>query len=235
MEKIYLKNINVPTSWEEVTLKQFTEYLQKLEELKKENEDELDKSKLVFESITSFSNLTKEDLAQYPIDVVERIIEKMDFLTKPLPDYEAKNKITVNDEEYQINFFEKLKLQEYLDANQVLEKDKYNYALLLTILCRKNGEVYNDDFIANTLEDRQKMFEGLPVSKVMPLVNFFLNYLKIYKTCTLLSMLADHEKAEIINYVENTLVSLEKEAFSLRYSPLLIIRLKRLLRLAKNI
>lgn len=234
MEKIYLKNIDVPTSWDEVTLKQFTDYIQKLEELKKENEEELDKSKLVFESITSFSNLTKEDLAQYPIDVVELIVEKMNFLTKPLPDYEPKNNITVNDEEYKINFFEKLKLQEYLDANQVLEKDKYNYALLLTILCRKNGEIYDDDFIANVLEDRQKMFEGLPVSKVMPLVNFFLNYLKIYKVCTHLSTLADQEKEEIINFAENMLKSLNSKAYTLQYSPLLAFRLKRLLRLVKS-
>jgi hypothetical protein len=234
MEKIYLKNINIPTSWDEVTLKQFTSYIQKLEELKKENEEELDKSKLVFESITSFSNLSKEELAQYPIDVVERIVEKMEFLTKPLPTYEPKNKITVNDEEYKINFFEKLKLQEYLDANQVLEKDKYNYALILTILCRKNGEKYDDDFIANTLEDRQKMFEGLAVSKVMPLINFFLNYLKIYKTSILLSSLADQTREKIISYVENTLKSLESKGYTLQYSPLLVFRLKRLLRLVKN-
>lgn len=235
MEKIYLKNINIPTSWDEVTLKQFTSYIQKLEDLKKENEEELDKSKLVFESITSFSNLTKEELAQYPIDVVERIVEKMDFLTKPLPTYEPKNKIIVNNEEYKINFFEKLKLQEYLDANQVIEKDKYNYALLLTILCRKNGEIYDDDFIANTLEDRQKMFEGLPVSKVMPLINFFLNYLKIYKTSILLSTLADQGKEEIINYVKNMQKSLNNKAYTLRYSPVLAFRLQNLLRCAKNI
>lgn len=234
MEKIYLKNINVPTSWEEVTLKQFTDYIQKLEELKKEDE-ELDKSKLVFESITSFSNLTKEDLAQFPIDVVELIVEKMDFLTKPLPTYEPKNIIVINDEEYKINFLEKLKLQEYLDANQVLEKDKNNYALLLTILCRKNGEVYDDDFIANTLEERQKMFEGLSVSKVMPVVNFFLNYLKIYKTSILLSTLADQGKEEIINFVKSMQKSLNSKAYTLRFSPVLAFRLQNLLRCAKHI
>ena len=235
MEKIYLKNINIPTSWDEVTLKQFTNYIQKLEDLKKENEEELDKSKLVFESITSFSNLTKEELAQYPINVVERILGKMNFIFEPLPTYEPKNNITVNDKEYKINFFEKLKLQEYLDANQVLEKDKYNYTLLLTILCRKNGEKYDDDFIANTLEERQRMFEELPVSKVMPLINFFLNYLKIYKTSILLSTLADHTKEKITNFVENTLKSLESKAFTSQYSPLLVFRLKRLLRHVKNI
>ena len=73
---------------------------------------------------------------------------------------------------------EKLKVKEYLDLNTVLENDKYNYPVILSILCRKENEEYDEIFIADKLDDRIQMYEELPVTKALAIIGFFLNLWK---------------------------------------------------------
>ena len=73
-----------------------------------------------------------------------------------------------------INYTEKLKFGEFVDVEGLIKDDKYNYAALLGMLCRKDKEIYDDDFIADKLDDRIKMFEELSIDKALQLINFFL-------------------------------------------------------------
>lgn len=195
-DKIELGNYKVASKWEDITLKQWQDYLR----LIGESEDgKID----VADTIVAFSNIPKEELMQMPTPVFEKILSHMSFLTEE-PIKEPTNKVVINNETYAINFMDKLKVQEYLDVNTVLSDDRYNYALIFAILCRRYEEVYDDDFIANKIDDRIKMFEDMSVMDALGLISFFLHlYLKSQRLTQ--SYLAVEElKSEVEELVKST-------------------------------
>ena len=70
---------------------------------------------------------------------------------------------------------EELKFGEFVDVQTVLDADKDNFPAILSIICRKEGEIYNDEYIAKLQPKRMEMFAKQPVTKVYPIINFFLN------------------------------------------------------------
>ena len=131
-------NITIPTSWEEINLETFI----KLQALY------ADGNKPSIQNILSIlSNQSIEEVNKYPALVMEKIMEKLTYLSEPITDV-VSNKVIIDDVTYQINYLEDLKFGEYVDVNMILDADKSNYAALLAILCRKENEIYNDDFNA---------------------------------------------------------------------------------------
>lgn len=178
MKKKY--NITIPTSWEEITLNQFVQ-LQSL--YANENKPSFN------EIISVLTNIELNELNEYPYFIIEKLMDKLDYLSQEITD-KASNKIEINGETYQINYLEHLKFGEYVDVNTVIDGDKNNFKAILAILCRKEGEIYNDDFIALELNKRMDMFDMQPITKVYPLINFFLT----------LSMTSEHNMKQ---YLEN--------------------------------
>ena len=158
-------SITVPTSWDEITLEQFTKIIQL--------NDGKDEEVSLTDIMAILTNTDRSYIYSLPSDFVHTIMAHLLFLNEPLKE-EAKSEVEINGEKYIINYMEKLKFGEYTDANTVMQSNKYNYAALLAILCRKKGEVYNDDYIANILDDRIEMWNKQPITKVYPLVCFFL-------------------------------------------------------------
>ena len=153
--------VTIPTKWEDITLKQFCELMRVYD---KDDKDILD----VLEVL---SGRTKSELRQMPADFIDTMMQHLQFMNIPL-NVEADSKIVINGEEYKVNHTEKLKFGEWTDAETVLkEKD---YAGLLAILARKDGEIYDDDFIANELDKRIELFNSLSITKALVLLNFFL-------------------------------------------------------------
>lgn len=173
-------NITIPTSWEEITLNQFVQ-LQSL--YANENKPSFN------EIISVLTNIELNELNEYPYFIIEKLMDKFDYLSQEITD-KASNKIEINGETYQINYLEHLKFGEYVDVNTVIDGDKNNFKAILAILCRKEGEIYNDDFIALELNKRMDMFDMQPITKVYPLINFFLT----------LSMTSEHNMKQ---YLEN--------------------------------
>ena len=155
--------ITVPTKWEEVTLKQFTELLTIYD---KENKDILD-------IISMFTGRSKDELRKYPMDFINEILVHLQFMNTPL-NIKPSNWVEIDGKKYSINYMEKLKFGEFVDVETIIKDNKYNYPAILGILCRMDGEVYDDDFIAEKLNDRVKMFEELDMPSAMRLINFFL-------------------------------------------------------------
>lgn len=173
-------NITIPTSWDEITLNQFV----KLQSLyANENKPSFN------EIISVLTNIELNELNEYPYFIIEKLMDKLDYLSQEITD-KASNKIEINGETYQINYLEHLKFGEYVDVNTVIDGDKNNFKAILAILCRKEGEIYNDDFIALELNKRMDMFDMQPITKVYPLINFFLT----------LSMTSEHNMK---SYLEN--------------------------------
>lgn len=159
----------IPTSWEGVTLEMY----QKLEEIYEgENVD-------IRDIIACLANKERKDVDELPTEFFEELLKSIAFIKEKPETPEPSSSIEISGEAYQINIMEKLKTGEFIDSQMALEGDKHNYALLFAILCRKENEVYNDEFIANILPERVELFKKQPIMKILPLVGFFLQVWKI--------------------------------------------------------
>ena len=155
--------INIPTKWEDITLKQFQELMKIYEQ---EDKDILD-------ILALFTQRSKKELKQMPSEFIETMLVHLQFMNTKL-EVEPSSQIDIDGKIYRINYTEKLKFGEFVDVETLIKEDKYNWAGILAMLCRLEGEVYDDDFIADKLDGRIKMYEELPINKALQLINFFL-------------------------------------------------------------
>lgn len=157
----------VPTKWDDVTLEMF----QKIEKYYSDKDKDFD----VREVLDIFTNHTRDEIDQLPINFTEKLMNELSFL-KEQPQYgDASPKIEIDGEEYCINVMEKLKTGEYVAIDTILKNDSHDYISILAVLCRKNGEIYDSKFEAEVFEERQKLFAKQPIMKIMPLISFFLS------------------------------------------------------------
>ena len=154
--------VQLPTKWEDITLEQFQELMRIY------NEEDRD----ILDIVSLFSKKDKKELRQMPAEFVETMIVHLQFMNCKL-DAEPISNIVIDGNLYKLNYMEKLKMGEWVDSETVMQADKYDYSSLLGILCRLDGEVYDDDFIANKLDKRIEMFKQLSITKALGLLNFF--------------------------------------------------------------
>ena len=157
----------VPNQWEDVTLKM----VQKIEKYYSDKDKDFD----VREVLDIFTDHTRDEIDQLPINFTDKLLNELSFL-KEQPKYgDASPKIEIDGEEYCINVMEKLKTGEYVAIDTILKSDPHDYISILAVLCRKNGEIYDSKFEAEVFEDRQKLFAKQSIIKIMPWISFLLN------------------------------------------------------------
>lgn len=156
---------NLPKSWDDVTLAKFSN----LQRIKGEGEAQ------IYDLLQALCDKTKDEVMQLPIEFVEKMLNRMDFIYTTPKIAAPTNKIEIDGQVYQVNYLEKLKAGEYISFDTVIKSDQYNYAAMLAILCRKPDEIYDSKFEAEKFEDREKMFGNQPITKILPIINFFLN------------------------------------------------------------
>lgn len=167
-----------PRGWNELTLKQF----QDIERYYSDKDKQFD----VREVLNLFTDHSVEEISQLPIDFVDKLLNELSWL-QDAPEYgEARPYIDINGERYQVNVQEKLKTGEYIAVETAMKGDVHNYAAILAILCRKQGEIYDSHFENEVLPSRIELFERQPVMEVMPIVSFFLNLWLVLGKHTLL-------------------------------------------------
>ena len=127
----------------------------------------------ILDIISMFTGRDKDELRKYPMDFINEILIHLQFMNTPL-NIKPSNWVEIDGKKYSINYMEKLKFGEFVDVETIIKDNKYNYPAILGVLCRMEGEVYDDDFIAEKLNDRVKMFEELDMPSAMRLINFFL-------------------------------------------------------------
>ena len=209
--------INIPTKWEDITLKQFQELMKIYEQ---EDKDILD-------ILALFSGRDKKELKQMPKEFIDTMLVHLQFMNTTL-EVEPNSSIEINGETYKINYTEKLKFGEFVDVEGLIKDDKYNYAALLGILCRKDKEIYDDDFIADKLDDRIKMFEELSIDKALQLINFFLK-LKLRSIAYTQKSLALQEGKELAESLVQSTRDLVKDGAGNMFDSIYVKReLKRL-------
>ena len=179
---IDLGSWNVPDSWDKVTLKMYQE-IERLFDGKKEDFD-------VRKVLHLLTNHTEDEINMLPLDFLEEIMGYLSFITQPIPEQEPRNWVDIDGERYTVHSENKLKTGEYIASDTALKGDSHNYAAILAILCRKDGELYDSRFEAEVLENRIKLFEEQPVVNILPIVSFFLRLYIISTAPTLLSLKA---------------------------------------------
>ena len=203
-------NITVPTSWDEITLKQFITLMKLQEEEGKEEPS-------IVDIMAVLTGTDKKYIYSLPSDFANTIMAHLLFLNKPLKE-EPKAEVIIDGNLYKINYMEKLKFGEYTDANTVMANDKFDYASLLAILCRREGEIYDDDYIAEHLDERTEMWNNQPITKVYPLVCFFLT-LSALSGIHLEHYMTEGEQAidQLLTHIEDSLRNGAVKKFSLSY------------------
>lgn len=226
MEKINLGNYNICTSWNEVTLLQWQNYVKKASE----NNGAVD----IISTLETFSDIPREVINQMPTDLFESVIKRLKWVSSE-PEIEPSNKVVIDGEEYLINHMEKLKVKEYLDINTVLENDKYNYSVLFAILCRKPNEEYDEAFIADVLPHRIEMFEKSNVLQTMGLITFFLTLSIGLRKHSQSYLVAEHLREELTEVVKSIKSSLKLTDYITPSKVQQIMTLRKLEKSLKNI
>lgn len=197
-EKIDYGVWNLPKGWDELTLKQF----QQIEEYYADKDKEFD----VRDVLEVFTDHSRDEVDQLPIEFTESLLEALKWLSEPPKYGQPINYVDIDGERYEVNVREKLKTGEYVAVNTVIKSNPHNYAALLAILCRKNGEIYDSKFENEVLSSRVEMFEKQSVVSVMPIVFFFINLWIALGQTTQLSLRVE----EAINLEREHILSLRK-------------------------
>ena len=213
-----------PKSWDELTLKQF----QAIEKYYSDKDKKFD----VREVLELFTDHSRDEIDQLPIDFVDKLLNELTWLHETPTWGESTNHIEIDGEKYQVNVMEKLKTGEYIAVDTVLKSDKNNYAAIMAILCRKEGELFDSKFENEVLGDRIKMWEKVGVTKVMPIISFFFElWLASQKSTQLYSMVE-----EAINLTRKDIENSHKDgALSKRSMKSAMKKLKKLEKSIKSI
>lgn len=217
-------SVTVPASWSDITLGKF----QKIE---KYYEDK-DRIFNVMDVLDIMIDKDRDYIMRLPNEFLDIILEKLMFLQTPPEEAKPDNKVEINGETYRIHFENQLKVGEYVAADSILKQDSHNYAAFLAILCRKDDEIYDSKFENEILEDRIKFWESQPVTKIFPLISFFL---LLYGNLTMITQLSSQAQ-ENINHIASCIQTSRKNGELSILSTLLLKRkLRKLKKSIKNI
>ena len=218
---IDLGSWTIPTSWNEVTLKQY----QLIEEYYEGKDEHFDVRKV----LNILTNHTEDEINMLPLEYLEEIMEKLNFLSSLPKEEEPRNWCEINGERYSVHTEQKLKTGEYIASDTALKGDKHNYAAIMAVLCRKDGELYDSHFENEVLEGRIRLFEQQPVTKILPIISFFLRLYAVSMMPTLLSSKAK----EAIDHTRKDIETLQKSGELSRHSTKSLM--KKLRKLEKSI
>lgn len=206
-----------PKSWDELTLKQF----EAIEEYYSDKDSDFD----VREVLNIFTDKSIDEINQLPMEFANKLLDELLWLREQPKFGEPKNYIMVDGEKYQVNVQEKLKTGEFIATSTVLKDNAHNYAAILAILCRKEGELFDAKFENEVLPSRIEMWENLGVTKVMPIITFFLQLWTVLELPLRLSM----EVQEGINHIRKDIETSAKNGeISKRYMRSVMRKLKKL-------
>lgn len=217
----------VPSSWDDLTLGKFQE-LERLYDTEDGNERKFD----VRDVLDLMTDRTKDEINELPIEFTDSLLRKMYWLHEQ-PDFgKPSNKITIDGETYTVHNENEMKFGEYVALDTALKGDKHNYAAMLAILCRKDGEIFDAKFENEVLPSRIEFWKNVSVMKVMPIVSFFLELSSMSLQVSQLSLEIQEGINHILKHIET---SKQNGVFSALYTKWQVRKLKKLQKSIKNI
>lgn len=135
-----------------------------------------------------FTDFPMEKYDVLPVELYNAIMGNFSFLMEGMPEWKPTNHLSYNGMEFCINHNETLKVLEWEDCDTILRNNMYDYPSLLAVLCRKVtgvktdgvtglswevNEPYDYEFSNKIFDARREMFAAMPITKAMPLIQFF--------------------------------------------------------------
>lgn len=191
---INLGDFNLPTKWSELTLKQLSD----LERLYSTSG-----KVTAVDMIATLTNRTADDIMALPLPVAERLMTTIAFVTQAPEDEEPKPSITVDGIDYTVHTSRQLRTGEAIAAMTLIDADQYDYAGILAIVCRKEGEVYDAHFENEVLPERKEMFEQVPAVSAKRVIAFFLNNWIARELPSRLSSKCEEELDKLASDIDN--------------------------------
>ena len=216
----------VPSSWDDLTLGKF----QELERLY--DGDEKERKFDVRDVLDLMTDRTKDEINELPIEFTDMLLRKMYWLHEQ-PDFgKPSNKVIIDGVQYTVHNENEMKFGEYVALDTALKGDKHNYAAMLAILCRKEGEIFDAKFENEILPSRIEFWKNVSVMKVMPIVSFFLELSSMSLQVSQLSSEIQEGINHILKHIET---SKRNGVFSALYTKWQVRKLKKLQKSIKNI
>ena len=217
----------VPQSWDDLTLGKF----QELERLY-DGDDDKERKFDVRDVLDLMTDRTKDEINELPIEFTDMLLRKMYWLHEQ-PDFgKPSNKVTIDGVQYTVHNENEMKFGEYVALDTALKGDKHNYAAMLAILCRKDGEIFDAKFENEILPSRIEFWKNVSVMKVMPIVSFFLELSSMSLQVSQLSSEIQEGINHILKHIET---SKQNGVFSALYTKWQVRKLKKLQKSIKNI
>ena len=217
----------VPQSWDDLTLGKF----QELERLY-DGDDDKERKFDVRDVLDLMTDRTKDEINELPIEFTDSLLRKMYWLHEQ-PDFgKPSNKVTIDGVQYTVHNENEMKFGEYVALDTALKGDKHNYAAMLAILCRKEGEIFDAKFENEILPSRIEFWKNVSVMKVMPIVSFFLELSSMSLQVSQLSSEIQEGINHILKHIET---SKQNGVFSALYTKWQVRKLKKLQKSIKNI
>ena len=217
---------NVPQSWDDLTLGKF----QELERFY--DGDDSERKFDVRDVLDLMTDRTKDEINELPIEFTDKLLRKMYWLHEQPQFGKPSNKITVDGVQYTVHNENEMKFGEYVALDTALKGDKHNYAAMLAILCRKEGEIFDAKFENEILPSRIEFWKNVSVMKVMPIVSFFLELSSMSLQVSQLSLEIQEGINHILKHIET---SKRNGVFSALYTKWQVRKLKKLQKSIKNI
>ena len=217
----------VPQSWDDLTLGKFQE-LERLYDGEEDKERKFD----VRDVLDLMTDRTKDEINELPIEFTDSLLRKMYWLHEQ-PDFgKPSNKVTIDGVQYTVHNENEMKFGEYVALDTAMKGDKHNYAAMLAILCRKEGEIFDAKFENEILPSRIEFWKNVSVMKVMPIVSFFLELSSMSLQVSQLSSEIQEGINHILKHIET---SKQNGVFSALYTKWQVRKLKKLQKSIKNI
>lgn len=156
----------IPSKWEDITLRKY----QALESYYDGKDESFDVRKVIH----ILCDKSEDEVNMLPMEFLEKIMEKLMFLQEKPSEEEPRNWIDIDGERYTVHTENQLRTGEYVASDTLIKGDRHNYAALMAILCRKDNEPYDSRFENEVLEGRIKLFEQQPITKILPIIGFFM-------------------------------------------------------------
>ena len=215
----------VPQSWDDLTLGKF----QELERLYDGDEERKFDVRDVLDLMT---DRTKDEINELPIEFTDMLLRKMYWLHEQPQFGKPSNKVTIDGVQYTVHNENEMKFGEYVALDTAMKGDKHNYAAMLAILCRKEGEIFDAKFENEILPSRIEFWKNVSVMKVMPIVSFFLELSSMSLQVSQLSSEIQEGINHILKHIET---SKQNGVFSALYTKWQVRKLKKLQKSIKNI
>lgn len=165
-------NFNVPTGWDEVTVKSAAA----LSDIKKTDRTDIE---VMVDIISLLANIDSELIYMLTSEQFQKVVDIIKFTTEDVKG-EMADSVIVDGEEYFLKKdFSQLTMGEIISIDTIISQNENNIApamaKLLCIFLRKKKENGNIESFKNSFMERESLFEGVIISDVHNLFLFFLD------------------------------------------------------------